>query len=90
MQRVVALGGGIAGIVTATHLARKVGRTNAAKRRLVEHLLQNIERAVAIDLACFHDKVDLSRRRYVGERVSRHGDDVCLLAGREHSQIVSL
>jgi hypothetical protein len=60
------------------------------QRRLVEHLLQNINRAMAIDLACFHDEIDLSRHGYVGERVSRHGDDVSLLVRREHAQIVSL
>jgi hypothetical protein len=36
--------------------------SNAAKMRSIERLFQNIERAVAINLARLHGKVDLSRR----------------------------
>jgi NADH dehydrogenase len=42
MQRVVILGGGIAGIVTATHLARKLRRTEVAEVLLVDHNLAHV------------------------------------------------
>lgn len=42
MQRVVVLGGGIAGVVMATHLARKVGRSDAAKILLIDHNLAHV------------------------------------------------
>jgi NADH:ubiquinone reductase (H+-translocating) len=42
VQQVVVLGGGIAGIVTATHLARKVGKSDAAKILLIDHNLAHV------------------------------------------------
>lgn len=42
MQRVVILGGGIAGIVTATHLARKLRRTKVAEVLLIDRNLAHV------------------------------------------------